>query len=209
VINHLALDEVGIYIKHNKVTEDYENRYISLYHYLSEEIGKVPPGANGVIFTPWMHGNRCPFEDSNAGGLFFNIRIENGKRDMLRAVLEGICYHLRCLLEFEDVKVKTSDPIRVVGGGSLSPVTCQMLADITGRTIEKVYNAQEVGAIGTALTVAAGISGTDVLELSQQLVKVKQTYLPNPENKDIYEHNYRTFKKLYRSNKAVFKEMNG
>ena len=57
------------------------------------------PGANGVIFTPWLHGNRCPFEDSNAGGMFFNIRIENGKRDMIRAVLEGICYHLRWLLE--------------------------------------------------------------------------------------------------------------
>ena len=209
VINHLALDEVGIYLKNNKVPDEFESRYISIYDYLSEVISKVPPGANGVIFTPWMHGNRCPFEDSNAGGLFFNIRIENGKQDMLRAVLEGICYHLRWLLESEDVKVKTSDPIRFVGGGSLSPVTCQMLADITGRTIETVYNAQEVGAIGTALTVAAGISGTDVLELSQQLVKVKQTYLPNPENKDIYEHNYRTFKKLYRSNKAVFKEMNG
>ena len=78
VINHLALDEVGIYLKNNKVTDDYESRYTSLYDYISEEINKVPPGANGVIFTPWMHGNRCPFEDSNAGGMFFNIRIENG-----------------------------------------------------------------------------------------------------------------------------------
>ena len=128
---------------------------------------------------------------------------------MLRAVLEGICYHLRWLLESEDVKVKTSDPIRFVGGGSLSPVTCQMLADITGRTIETVYNTQEVGAIGTALMVAAGISGRDILELSQQLVKVKQTYLPNMENKAVYEHNYKTFKKLYRYTAAAFKEMNG
>ena len=111
---HLALDEVGLYIDSAKIT-DVESRRLSLYDYLSDEVSKVPPGANGVIFTPWLHGNRCPFEDSNAGGIFFNIRVENGKRDMIRAVLEGICYHLRWLLECEMRKVKTSD------------TTCQML----------------------------------------------------------------------------------
>lgn len=139
--------------------------------HLADEVSKVPPGANGVIFTPWLHGNRSPFEDSRAGGMFFNLRIKNGKRDMIRAVLEGICYHLRWHLECIVKKVKTSDPIRFVGGGALSPVTCQMLADITGRTIETVDHSQEVGAIGTALVVAAGIKGVDVLEFSRQLVK--------------------------------------
>lgn len=208
VANHLALDEVGIYLNQKKITDDLESKYTSLYDYMSEEVSKVPPGANGVIFTPWLHGNRCPFEDSNAGGMFFNIRVGNGKRDMIRAVLEGICYHLRWLLESEEAKVKTSDPVRFVGGGALSQVTCQMLADITGRTIETVNNTQEVGAVGTALVVAAGIKGTDVLELSRRLVKVNHSYFPNAANKEIYEHNYKVFKKLYKSNAANFREIN-
>ena len=208
VANHLALDEVGIYLNQKKITDDLESKYTSLYDYLSEEVSKVPPGANGVIFTPWLHGNRCPFEDSNAGGMFFNIRVGNGKRDMIRAVLEGICYHLRWLLESEEAKVKTSDPVRFVGGGALSQVTCQMLADITGRTIETVNNTQEVGAVGTALVVAAGIKGTDVLELSRRLIKVNHSYFPNPQNKDVYEQNYKVFKKLYKSNAANFREIN-
>ncbi|MBQ6430546.1 MAG: FGGY-family carbohydrate kinase [Oscillospiraceae bacterium] len=208
VKDHLALDEVGVYLEHTKVT-DLESNYTSVYEYLSEEVGKVPPGANGVIFTPWLHGNRCPFEDSNAGGMFFNIRIENGKRDMIRAVLEGICYHLRWLLESEMRKVKTSDVIRFVGGGALSPVTCQMLADVTGRTVETVNNTQEVGAIGTALVVAAGIQGADVLELARRLVKANHVYTPNPENKDVYERNYQVFKRLYRTNAGSFRELNG
>ena len=208
VANHLALDEVGIYLNQKKITDDLERKYTSLYDYLSEEVSKVPPGANGVIFTPWLHGNRCPFEDSNAGGMFFNIRVGNGKRDMIRAVLEGICYHLRWLLESEEAKVKTSNPIRFVGGGALSQVTCQMLADITGRTIETVNNTQEVGAVGTALVVAAGIKGTDVLELSRRLIKVNHSYFPNPQNKDVYEQNYKVFKKLYKSNAANFREIN-
>ncbi|MBR3509675.1 MAG: FGGY-family carbohydrate kinase [Lachnospiraceae bacterium] len=208
VMDHLALDEIGVYLDNKKIT-DVESKYLSLYDYLSEEVRKVPPGANGVIFTPWLHGNRCPFEDSNAGGVFFNIRVENGKRDMIRAVLEGICYHLRWLLECETKKVKTSDPIRFVGGGALSPITCQMLADITGRTIEIIDHSQEVGAIGTALVVAAGVRGVDVLELSRQLVKANHAYIPNPENKGIYERNYRVFKKLYKNNAKSFQIING
>ena len=207
VKEHLALDEVGVYLDQKKIT-DVESEYLSLYDYLSEEVGKVPPGANGVIFTPWLHGNRCPFEDSNAGGMFFNIRINNGKRDMIRAVLEGICYHLRWLLECQEKKVKTSDVIRFVGGGALSPLTAQMLADITGRTVETVNNTQEVGAIGTALVVAAGIKGVDALELSRRLIKTNRAYIPNPKNKDVYERNYRVFKNLYKSNAANYKQLN-
>ena len=208
VMEHLALDEIGVYLNTAKVTDDIESKYTSLYEYLSDEVSKVPPGANGVIFTPWLHGNRCPFEDSNAGGIFFNIRIENGKRDMIRAVLEGICYHLRWLLECEAKKEKTSDPVRFVGGGALSPVTSQMLADITGRTIETVNNTQEVGAVGTAIVVAAGILGTGVTELADRLVKVNHTYVPDPANKEVYERSYRVFKNLYRSNAANFRALN-
>ncbi|ETP71542.1 xylulokinase [Lachnospiraceae bacterium JC7] len=208
VMKHLALDEVGVYLNQTKVTDDVESRFTSLYDYLSEEISKVPPGSNGVIFTPWLHGNRCPFEDSDAAGIFFNIRIGTGKRDMIRAVLEGICYHLRWLLECEARKVKTSDTIRFVGGGALSPVTCQMLADITGRGVETVGHAQEVGAVGTALVVAAGIKGEDVLELSRKLVKPERFYAPTPETKEVYERNYRVFKRLYSSNAKNFKMIN-
>ncbi len=208
VMKHIALDEVGVYQEHLKVT-DVEQKYLSLYDYLSEEVSKVPPGANGVIFTPWLHGNRCPFEDAEAGAMFFNLRVRNDKRDMIRAVLEGICYHLRWLLECESRKVQTSETIRFVGGGALSHVTCQMLSDITGRTIETVDNTQQVGAVGAALAVAAGLEGEDVLELSRRLVKTKRVYTPNPQNKAVYDRNYRVFKKLYKANAKSFRALNG
>ncbi|MBP3736158.1 MAG: FGGY-family carbohydrate kinase [Lachnospiraceae bacterium] len=207
-LKNLALDDVGIYLNHDKITDDTESRFISLYDYLADEVSRVPPGANGVIFTPWLHGNRCPFEDSNAGGMFFNIRIGTDKRDLVRAVLEGICYHLRWLLECVEKKVQTSDAIRFVGGGALSGVTCQMLADITGRQIETVENTQQVGAIGTALVVAAGLRGGDVLALARRLVKVSHTYFPNPQTRAVYDRNYSVFKKLYRSNAGNFRKIN-
>jgi xylulokinase len=122
-------------------------------------------------------------------------------------VLEGICYHLKWLLEASEVKEKASETIRFVGGGALSPVTCQMLADIIGRKIETVNNSQEVGAIGTALVVAAGIKKTNVLDLAHQLVKVNQVYTPRTEYREVYDRNYQVFKKLYQSNAKNFKAM--
>lgn len=169
----------------------------------------IEPIANrlGVRFTPWFHGNRCPFEDSNAGGMFFNIRIENNKEDLLRAVMEGVCYHLRWLLEYVMRKVKTSDAIRFVGGGSLSPVICQVLADITGRPIETVDNPQSAGAAGAALAVAANLRGEDVAALSKTLIRANHRYQPNPGNREIYERNYRVFKRLYKNNAASFRQI--
>ncbi|MBE6466444.1 FGGY-family carbohydrate kinase [Denitrobacterium detoxificans] len=208
VKNHLALDEIGVFLEEATVADDVESKYTSLYDYLSAEVSKVPPGANGVIFTPWLQGCRCPFEDSAAAGMFFNIRLENGKRDMIRAVLEGICYHLRWMLECMSRKVKTSNPVRFVGGGALSPVTCQMLADITGRTVETIDGAQQVGAAGAALVVAAGIEGIDVLQLAKRFAKPNHSYVPNPENKAVYDRNYKVFKKLYKSNAAHFRALN-
>lgn len=207
-LKHLAMDEIGIYVDQKQAEKNFEKTARDIYEFISEKVKEVPPGSNGIIFTPWLHGNRCPFEDSNAAGIFFNFGLDNTKNDMLRAVLEGICYHLRWLLECEMKKVKTSDTIRFVGGGSLSDVTCQMLADITGRNIETVNNAQEAGAIGAALVVAAGIKETDVLQLARRFVKVKQTFIPDLRNKEAYDRSYRVFKKLYKSNAANFREMN-
>ena len=83
-----------------------------------------------------------------------------------------------------------------------------MLADITGRTIETIDNTQSVGAMGAALTVAAGIRGVDVLELSRRLVKANHTYIPDPGNKEIYERNYQVYKRLYRDNASAFRMLN-
>lgn len=208
VKEHLALDEIGIYLRKQTVAESEEEESISLYDYLSETVKKAPAGSNGVIFTPWLHGNRCPFEDSDAAGIFFNIKLENGKTEMIRAVLEGICFHLRWMLECQDKKIKTSESIRFVGGGALSKVTCQMLADITGRTIETINHSQDVGAIGAAMVAGVGLKLIPSLEEAGSFIEVSDRYIPNPDNKNIYDKNYEVFKLLHDSNKKLFKKMN-
>ena len=208
VKEHLALDEIGVYLEKKNVTESQEAEYTSLYDYLTETVKKAPPGAGGVVFTPWLHGNRCPFEDPNSAGMFFNIRLETGKTELIRAVLEGVCYHLRWMLECQDKKIQTSDTIRFVGGGALSPVTCQILADVTGRKVETVASPQNVGSVGAAAVMGVGLGLIDSLEKAGEFIPVTGVFAPNGDNKEAYDKNYAVFRKLWKANRDSFRILN-
>ncbi len=212
VKDHLVLDEVDVYIdkQHDlrKKNTDREVVFTSLYDYMMDVIDDVPVGSGGVIFTPWLHGNRCPFEDPNVKGMFFNIGLDTGKSEMLRAVVEGVCFHLRWFLETQEKKVKTSNTVRFVGGGALSDVTSQILADITGRVVETVASPQNVGAVGAAVLIAVDAGIIPNVQEAKRLIPASKTFVPNTEFKSVYDRNYEVFKKLYKSNKDNFAELN-
>ena len=209
VKDHLALDEIGVYLEKKNVTEGFENTYTSLYDYMTQVVRDVPPGSNGVIFTPWLHGNRCPFEDPDSTGMFFGIKLETGKTELIRAVLEGVFYHLRWMLECQDKKLKTGDTVRFVGGGALSDVSCQILADILGRTVETVASPQNVGSVGAAAIVAVGLGVIPKLECVQDFIPAAKTFVPDMEKHKQYTPCYETFKKLYKANKELYKSIKG
>lgn len=194
---HLAEDELDYYGE--KASPEGNT-----YAILTRAAESVSPGAGGVIFTPWLHGNRCPFEDPHASGMFFGLKLDTTKAQMVRAVLEGVCYHLRWMLESQDKKLKTADPIRFVGGGARSPEVAQMLADITGRRIETVESPQNVGFVGAAAVMAVGMGVIPSLASVQSFIRVTDTYVPNMENHAQYNHYYKIFRKLYASNRKLY-----
>lgn len=209
VKNHLALDEIGIYLKKTHVAEDMESEYTNLYQYLSDVIEKVPAGSNGVVFAPWFHGNRCPFEDPNSRAMFFNISLDTGKSEIIRAVVEGVCYHMRWMLETQDKKISTSDTIRFVGGGALNDSTSRILADCLGRTIETVESPQNVGSVGAAVVVAVGIGVINSISEAETLIKSNKVFKPDLSNKAAHDKNYSVYKRLYKTNKESFRLLNG
>lgn len=187
VKDHLVLDEINIYLDKELAYKSQEAVYKSLYDYMMDVIKDVPAGSNEVIFTPWLHGNRCPFEDPDARGMFFNISLETGKTELIHSVIEGVCYHLRWQLESCEKKVKTSQVIKFVGGGALAPLTCQILSDVLGREIETVDSPQNIGSVGAAVVMAVGLDIIDKIEDARRLITVKEWYIPNKENTLIYE----------------------
>lgn len=208
VKNHLALDAINIYMNKQKVTDGPEAVSQSLYDHMCESIKDSPAGSGGVLFTPWLHGNRCPFEDSNARGMFFNISLDTGKRKLIRAVLEGIAYHTRWMLEASEKKNPVSDTIRFVGGGALSSLTCQIMADITGHQIETVEAPQNVGSFGAAVCCAIGLGNIKDFDAVKKFIPVKAVYTPDTENRAVHDRNFLVFKRLYKNNKKNFKILN-
>lgn len=195
---HLAEDELQLY--NNAGGGD-------TYDHLTRAAAQVSAGSGGLLFTPWLHGNRCPFEDPGATGMFFGLKLETTKAEMIRAVLEGVCYHLRWMLESQDKMLRTSDSIRFVGGGARSPVICQILADVTGRRIETVDSPQNVGSVGAAAVMAVGMGIIPSLESVQSFIPVTRTYEPNLENRAVYDRCYAAFRKLYQSNRKIYSMM--
>jgi xylulokinase len=183
VKDHLALDEINLYLEKKLVTDSPEAIAKNLYDYMASVIDTVPPGSNGVIFTPWLHGNKCPFEDSKARGVFFNLSLETGKTEMIWAVTEGVCLHMRWFLEMQEKKIKTSSVIRFVGGGAFSPVTCQILSDILGRRIQSSKNPQNVGALGVAIIAGLGLGLYQSEKEATDAIPKGRVYEPRIETK--------------------------
>ncbi|MBR0537600.1 MAG: hypothetical protein IJK40_05580 [Clostridia bacterium] len=105
-------------------------------------------------------------------------------------------------------QIKTSDTVRFVGGGALSDVTAQIIADVTGKTIETVSDPQNAGAVGAAVTLAVGLGEIKGFADAKRLIPALKTFKPNAENKAVYDKQFAVFKSLYKSNKDNFKAMN-
>ncbi len=208
VRDHLALDEIDIYLKKQRVSEGPEAVRKSLYDHMCESLAETPSGSGGVIFTPWLHGNRCPFEDSSVRGMFFNISLDTGKRKLIRAVIEGIAYHTRWMLEASASKLPVSDTIRFVGGGALNPLVCRIMADVTGHRIETVENPQNAGSVGAAVCCGIGLGLIPDFDSVKDFIPSSAVYDPDPSVREIHNRNYKVFKRLYKSNRKNYRLLN-
>ncbi|MEA4966041.1 MAG: FGGY-family carbohydrate kinase [Oscillospiraceae bacterium] len=181
---------------------------IATFDEMIEHIKDTPAGSNGVVFSPWMHGNRCPFEDANARGVFFNVDVDNRSSDLVKAVIEGVCLHMRWLLEISERKVKTSPSIRFTGGSAVSPEVCQILADVLGRKVEIIEHPRYVGTIGAAGLLAVSFGILDNMQSIRDCIPLQAEYLPRPGNTAVYDRIYPVFQELYWANKKSFSALN-
>ena len=116
---------------------------------------------------------------------------------------------MRWMLETHEKKTKTSEVIRFVGGGALNDSTSQILADCLGRTVETVANPQNVGAVGAAVVIAVGLGVIEGIENVGEFITADKTFLPNKDNKPVYDKMFAAYKELHAANKKVFKMLNG
>jgi xylulokinase len=181
---------------------------LDVYNMLCEEAACSQPGAGGVIFLPYMSGERSPIWDPNARGVFFGLNLKTTKNDLIRAVLEGGIYGLKANLEIAEVLLKREvNSLTVVGKGSNNHFLNQLKADITCKEL-RVLKFNETAVMGAALLggVAVGVY-KDCGDAVRAIVKEHKTYLPDYQNEDIYRSFYNLYKNLYPSLKDHFREL--
>ncbi|MCG8453526.1 MAG: FGGY-family carbohydrate kinase [Spirochaetales bacterium] len=208
VKDHLALDEIDIYLNAQHVADDPESEYESLYEFLMDSISTVPAGSNGVVFAPWLHGNRAPFDDPDSRGIFFNLSLSTGKRAMIRAVVEGIVFHQKWLMESIEHSFPVKGEVGFVGGGALSSATAQLLADILERPVRRMADPRHAGAAGAAITIGVGLGLIPNFEDAKSFLEVDDLFLPDPAHREAYRKNYSVLKNLYVSNRKNFALLN-
>lgn len=177
------------------------------YDILSKEADGVPAGSEGLVFLPYITGERTPHADPFARGVFFGITLRHQKPYFARAVMEGVAFALKDSFEiFKEMGVPITQ-IRATGGGSKSDVWRQIQADIVG--MEHVtINAEEGPAFGAALLAGVGTGDySSVSQACRSTISVQLSTKPDQRNADIYKRYYQLYGSLYKSLKSDFRAL--
>jgi xylulokinase len=170
--------------------------------------GTVPAGSDGVIFTPWLDGEDSPFEDARARAGFHNLSLGSTRAHLVRAVMEGVAFNARWLLEAADhFTGRRLDPVRLLGGGTQSDLWCQIIADVTDRTVERVADPVVSGIRGAALFAGMTLGEVDREEV-RALVPVDAVFAPDPVVHTVYDRLFAEFPRLYKAQRGMFRRLN-
>lgn len=167
---------------------------------------KVAPGCDGVVFLPYMSGERSPIWNPYAKGVFYGLDFSKTKGHMVRACMEGVALSLRHNLEVAKEAGAEAQVLRAMGGSANSLLWTQIKSDITGKPIV-VPSSDTATTLGAAILAGVGVGFYESYEEAVVLtVKETRRHEPNPENKEIYDKVYENYLKLYESLKDMMKK---
>lgn len=177
------------------------------YSLMGQMAGSIAPGAGGLLYLPYLMGERSPHPDPDCRGVFFGLSAAHGYPHMVRAVMEGVAYsQLECVEVFREMGVSVRE-MMVCGGGGRSPLWRQMLADMYGCPVTSLP-AEEGPALGAAILAAVGAGLYSSLEEAcGEIVRTGETLEPDDGNRGVYLDYYPLYKKLYSDLKDDFKTL--
>ncbi|MDP3061816.1 MAG: xylulokinase [Chloroflexota bacterium] len=176
------------------------------YDLLTAEAEVVRPGADGLMFLPYLTGERTPHNDSSARGVFFGLHLGHARGHLARAVMEGVCFALRDSLELVRALGGSFQEVRAIGGGACSKLWRQMQADVFGAPVVTLGPASGP-AYGAAIMAAVGAGWSrSIPEAADRWLRVQNTVAPDPGRVALYDGLYASYRALYPALKARFAE---
>jgi xylulokinase len=174
-----------------------------LFQQYNKAIQSVPAGSGGLIFLPYLNGERTPYWDSSARGVFFGIGLSTEKGHFIRAIMEGVSFALRhCVQTVESLGIRVGQ-IQAVGGGLKSQAWLEILGRVMNRPIRTVREP-DTGHIGNMLLCARGLGIIDTIEEKASRIVTYENEVYYPETDPVYERQYRLFLQLYEDLKTRY-----
>lgn len=155
----------------------------------------APAGSRGVLYLPYLAGERSPFTDPHARACFVGMGSDTGAGELARAVLEGTALAYRSLCGV--LGLGAGEPLLLAGGGGKSPVWCQILADVLNRPVHLLAEPGNAGALGAAILAGVGLGWYDSLYPDDAFFPVATRYEPETGNAALYDELYPLFERLY------------
>ena len=179
-----------------------------IYDLLDDVASRIAPGSEGLMFTPWLSGEKTPIDDGTIRGGFHNLSLEHTREHAVRAVMEGVTFNIRWAFMHMEKHVGKAEWINFVGGGAMRKTWGQITADVLNKEMRQVENPREAGVRGAAMiaNVALGIH-RDFPTAAKQ-VRITRVFKPNLGNVKLYNRLFIEFKKFYKSNKKICKDLN-
>jgi xylulokinase len=183
-------------------------RPANVYSALDRIAAKVPAGARGLLYAPWLCGERSPVDDPTLRAGLLNMSLEHSRDDMIRALLEGVALNTRWMCApLNRFLGKPIDQITMVGGGATSDVWCQIFADVLGIPVRQPETPIQANAVGAALIAGVGIGAISYGDIPG-LTRVRHTYLPDPGRKALFDVSFENFKFAHRRLAPLYRRLN-
>lgn len=179
----------------------------SNFNKLLKRISQVPIGSNGLLFTPYLVGERTPYIDPNIRSSFIGIDNSHTVNEFVRAVVEGITFSLNESIEILRENGKTIDRIYAIGGGAKSEEWLQIQADIFDATIVRIKN-EEGPSMGAAMLAAVGCGWFKSLKACANVfIKEDKVFKPRQDNVYLYQKLFNIYKKVYKQTNGISKDL--
>lgn len=178
------------------------------YEALTELAAQAPAGSGGVLFCPWLNGERTPVDDSLARGAWLNLSLDTTRAQLVRSVLEGVALNARWMHQHVERFCKARlDPIAFIGGGALSPLWSQIFADVLQREIRASADPVHANVRGAAFL--AGIAlGKLTAEDVPARVATAAAFTPDAGRAALYDRLFAEFVKIYKATKPIYARLN-
>jgi len=185
-----------------------EERLPDVFKIFDRMAARVPAGSNGLIYTPWIWGERAPVDDRALRAGLHNISLDTTREDIVRAFFEGVALNTRWLLApVEKFLGRPVRAINLVGGGGQSAIWCRIFADVLGVEVRQVRDAIQANARGAAWIAAVGLGEIEFRDVPG-LVGIEEVFEPRAAERAVYDERFAAFVELHKRLRTLYRRLN-